>query len=450
VAGLADVRISVIGAGSAVFSLGLVRDLCLTKSLYGSTVSFMDINEERLKVVYSLAQRYANEMKADFKFEKTAYRRESLKNANFVINTALTVSYQRAEAQRLMAEKYGYRRGCFPLCHDEAIYINFYQFKLFEAIINDMQDLCPDAWCIQSANPVFAGCTLLTRTSKVKIVGLCHGFHGGVDNMLGVLGLDWANVTAQAPGINHFIWLTHFLHKGEDAYPILDEWIEKKAQQYWDSVFLLSDGMGPKAVDLYRMFGLFPIGDTCTPGGGSWPWWYHVDEATEKRWKENPDDWWGCYYRHYQDLMEDMFQVAADPSVPVTSFFPPEKSFETNVSIIEALLNIRPGLFQVNIPNHGAIPSLAEDVVVEIPAFVSGHGIHGLHVSDFPKALTLQLKDRVNAMERELEAYIAGDRKILLQLLLSDPWTKKRDQAERVLDEILSLPFNSEMAQHYK
>ena len=35
------VNISVIGAGSAQFSLGLVKDLCLTESLAGSRVCFM-------------------------------------------------------------------------------------------------------------------------------------------------------------------------------------------------------------------------------------------------------------------------------------------------------------------------------------------------------------------------------------------------------------------------
>jgi len=30
------IRLGVIGAGSAVFSLGLVRDLCATEDLYGS------------------------------------------------------------------------------------------------------------------------------------------------------------------------------------------------------------------------------------------------------------------------------------------------------------------------------------------------------------------------------------------------------------------------------
>ena len=35
-------RISIIGAGSGEFSMGIVRDLCLTPSLWGSTVSLRD------------------------------------------------------------------------------------------------------------------------------------------------------------------------------------------------------------------------------------------------------------------------------------------------------------------------------------------------------------------------------------------------------------------------
>jgi alpha-galactosidase len=47
----------VIGAGSAIFSVGLVRDLCLTESLSGSEISFMDIDTVRrlLKGVEDLA-----------------------------------------------------------------------------------------------------------------------------------------------------------------------------------------------------------------------------------------------------------------------------------------------------------------------------------------------------------------------------------------------------------
>ena len=86
---MTGVKISIIGAGSAVFSLGLVRDLCLTEDLKGSTVSFMDINKERLDMIYTLAKRYADETKADLKFQKTMDRRDSLQEADFVIIAAL-------------------------------------------------------------------------------------------------------------------------------------------------------------------------------------------------------------------------------------------------------------------------------------------------------------------------------------------------------------------------
>ena len=79
---------TIFGGGSVVFSLGLVKDLCLTKELNGSHVCFMDINDERLDVIYSLGKRYAVDLGADLTFEKTTDRATALKDADFVINTA--------------------------------------------------------------------------------------------------------------------------------------------------------------------------------------------------------------------------------------------------------------------------------------------------------------------------------------------------------------------------
>ena len=41
-------KICIIGAGSAIFSLNLIKDICINPYFVGSTVSLMDINEERL------------------------------------------------------------------------------------------------------------------------------------------------------------------------------------------------------------------------------------------------------------------------------------------------------------------------------------------------------------------------------------------------------------------
>ena len=74
------VRIGVIGAGSATFSLGLVKDLCLTESLRGSHVSFMDVDAERLEMIHRLAERYADELGADITFDQTLDRREAMQD----------------------------------------------------------------------------------------------------------------------------------------------------------------------------------------------------------------------------------------------------------------------------------------------------------------------------------------------------------------------------------
>ena len=65
-----DVKVSVIGAGSMTFIASIVRDLALTKSLHGITLSLMDINPQRLKRSYLLAKKYFSETDTNIKVEK--------------------------------------------------------------------------------------------------------------------------------------------------------------------------------------------------------------------------------------------------------------------------------------------------------------------------------------------------------------------------------------------
>jgi len=154
---MAEVKISIIGAGSATFSLALVKDLCLTPNLSGSMVSFMDVNKERLDAVYTLCKRYAEETKAKLKLEKTTDRKKSLQDADFVVNTALVVGYSGYREGWNIGFKHGYRfGGSYHIMHDEGFWINFYQFRLFESTVNDILDICPDAWYLKLANPVLA------------------------------------------------------------------------------------------------------------------------------------------------------------------------------------------------------------------------------------------------------------------------------------------------------
>src|SRR4030042_207345 len=73
--------ITIIGAGSARFSLDFIRDLCATPSLWGGSLTFMDIDRERLDLGERLARRYCPETGADYRIAPTTDPRRALEGA---------------------------------------------------------------------------------------------------------------------------------------------------------------------------------------------------------------------------------------------------------------------------------------------------------------------------------------------------------------------------------
>ncbi len=443
--------IAIIGAGSAVFSLGLIRDLCLTERMHGSRVRLMDIDEARLRAISRLCQRYSDELGAGIETVATTDRREALAGADFVINTALVTGYDVQRDGWEIAQRLGYRfGGSLHVMHDEPFWINAYQLRFFDEVAREVLELCPEAWYLQVANPVLAGCTWLGRRyPTLKMVGLCHGF-AGVYKLAETLGLERDGLTFEIPGVNHTVFLTHCYHHGQDVFPLLDRWIENEAERYWKTC-PPSDYMGPVAIDLYKRFGVFPIGDTCNPGGGSWPWWYHTDAATEQRWHEDPALWWRHHFDRGSERVAAIERAALDETRPVSAAFPPVASGEVMVPLIESVAFDVPRVLIGNILNRGDfVPGVPRDFAVEIPLLVSKRGIAGIQTGGLPPAVLAQiLSDRVATVTTELAAYDEGSRERLLELILADPWTTSLAQAETLLDEILELPEHEMLRRHY-
>lgn len=453
---MSSVKVTIIGAGSVVFSLGLVKDLCLTESLGGSEVCFMDINEERLDVIYRLGVRYAEDLGANLKFQRTLDREESLQDADFVINTA-TVTHNEyfMKRRRELAAQYGYFYGHTGMPE-------YHNLQLMLDVALDMERICPDAWVLQAGNPVFAGTTLMTRETGIKVCGLCHG-HYGYRTLASVLGLDPDKVTWQAPGLNHNIWLTHFYYEGQDAYPRLDAWIANEAQAYWDELqrngAAIPTQMSPAAIHQYKMFGLMPIGDTPRSGG----WWYHADLETHLSWYGGPTG--GTDTPEGRDRVlkskearyAQMKEAAYDPKIRPVDLFGNRKTTEQHIPIIDALVNDHEGQFQVNVPNNGALAGLPDDVAVEVPAVVNKKGIQPLCVGALPPKIMLeQIYPDWLHMEHTLEALLSGDKTMLLWGILQSHHTRSYQQGVEVLEAIMHMEPNEPMAyvedinEHYR
>ena len=456
---MSGIKLSIIGAGSAIFSLRLVGDFCKTKCLSGSSVSLMDIDEKRLNSVHNLAKRYAALLGANLKFEKTTDMKRSIEDADFVINTALIGGHGQLDASRKVGEKYGYARGIdsqeFNMVSDYHTLSNYNQLKYFLNVTHSMEEICPNAWLLQSANPVFEGTTLISRYSKIKVVGICHG-HYGVEIVAKSLGLDMKKVDWQVAGFNHNIWLTRFLYKEKDAYQLIDQWIEEESRK-WKPKDPFDDQLSPVAIDMYKFYRRMPIGDSIRNGS----WKYHYNLKTKKKWYGEPwggadsDLGWSWYQENYMKALTDRsFKLASDKSVNLLQEFPTDvKSGEQHIQFIDALVNGNQERFVLNIPNKGpVIPGIPEDVVVEVPVMVDRKGIHPEEINPpIPKRImNMYLAPRMLRMEWALEAFISGDKRILQEILLRDPRTKSFKQAEAVIEEILALPFNKEMKKHYE
>jgi len=432
------VKVTIIGAGSAQFSLGMVKDLCLTEGLSGSHITFMDIDEDRLDMIYKLGTRYAQQLGSSLTFAKTTERAAALQGADFVINTAYVLGHiVEADMRKLAGDKYGYY-------HTGGQFGRYHQLRLMWDVAQDMEKICPEAWLIQVGNPVFDGTTLMTRETGIKVCGLCHG-HYGYREIASVIGLDPDRVTWQAPGLNHNIWLTHFMYEGKDAYPLIDEWIATQGEEYWRTHVAQRTHdaqMSRAAVHQYHLYGLFPIGDTVRRGG----WWYHTDIDTKKRWYGEP---WGgpdthlarpFFVKNLEVRIKAMTDMANDPNADLVGFVGKDKTREQIVPIMDGLINNNEGLFQVNVPNRGALEGLPDDLVVEVPAVVNQKGIQPLHVGQLPAKIMFNhiLPDWLDT-ERELLAFKTGDRSLLLWNVLDMHQTQSYDQAVALLDELVEL-----------
>ncbi|MCC6446729.1 MAG: hypothetical protein IT210_25170 [Armatimonadetes bacterium] len=233
-----------------------------------------------------------------------------------------------------MVEKHGYYRG--------ARLQDFGQALFFLEVSRDMERLCPDAWLIQSANPVFGRCTLMARETGIKVLG--HGHYGYLE-IADTLGLEREHVSAEMPGFNLWIWMTDFRYRGQNAYPLLDEWIESKIEEYWasDTHGYGANQMRRAAIHQCQLFGLMPIGDTPRIVG----WWYHIDLVTRQRWFGpaggfDSEIGWGQYLKDVAKGAERVEQAARDESRPITEIFLPVQSGEQSFTARRPAAWIRP------------------------------------------------------------------------------------------------------------
>lgn len=440
-------KITIIGAGSTSFCPVTLADIMLSEKLntLPLEVCLMDIDERALAVSGEFAKKAQEIAGTKINLWSTTDLDESLKGADFVITAIEVDRYHYWSMDFHIPRRYGFRQVYGENGGPGGMFHTFRNLGPMLHIAHRMEDLCPDAWLINYTNPEAKLVEAIHRYTKIKAVGVCHGFGMGLDQIAEILDIPVGKIEAVGYGLNHFGWYTSLKHKdtGEDLYPVLKEkeagctWLAK-----WDEIGL--------SRMMLRTYGLYPYPGTNHVGEyiawsdeflASTKIQYFFDPVKENPWKtKNPPrfvyDF--CSNPTGIDLHEKEMDKEAEYEERFT--FNDGKlagSAEYGIPIIEAIVfDLKRPIPSLNMPNRGAMPGIMEDMCVEGPCMIDGDGIHPLPVEALPTAITAMINQQGAIHKLVIEAFAEKSKNKLLQAMLLDPTISNYNNAVALIDEM--------------
>jgi alpha-galactosidase/6-phospho-beta-glucosidase family protein len=422
--------IVLIGAGSTVFTPGLLTDLASSPVFDEFTVHLVDLEAEAAEVMAALGRRIAQQRGSRLRVEAHTDRREALAGARFVATTIAVGSADGWRADLDVPERHGIQQTVGDSVGPGGVLRALRHVPELVAIAEDVVDLAPKAWLVNYSNPLTANVRAVTSQTDVRAVGLCHGTMHTKAQLCHELGLDPGAVRATFAGLNHLCWLLDIEQDGTDLYPQVRELV----QQTVVGERAAADGVhGQVSADLMRRYGLYPA-----PGDR------HVAEffADYLTLQADGELAWGLgggldmtrqYIAEKGDLWDRLREQAAGRT-PIDAM--DNQEAERLVSIAEAMVVGRDHReLAVNVPNAGKIPNLPPWAVVEVPAVVGAAGITGVDVGRLPEGIAQVLTARAEQQELTVQAAVTGIRELAVEALTKDPLVPDRATAVSVLDQ---------------
>jgi len=442
-------KIVLIGAGSAMFTQGLVADLILSPDLGPWELGLVDIDPQALETAEGLSRRMIEAKDVEIALSSSTNRRDILPGADIVVSTIGVGGRRGWEADVFIPRKYGVYQPVGDSVMPGGISRAMRMIPALVDIAQDVKALCPEALFINYSNPMTANCWAIRKATGVPVVGLCHGtFH--VERQLAqFIGAPPDDVTSLFAGLNHLTFIFDFRWRGRDAWPLVRARLAEERGQPHDLERLGQEfpEMGGASEDfraadnpfswsLFETYGAYPaVNDR------------HVVEFFPERFPE------GQYYGKtlgvdvfsFEDVIAWGDQIYAHMRAQALGEKPlDEWIFERTVGEHEQLLDILRSMeydgrqiFPANLPNQGAVPNLPAEAILELPAAATATGLRPLQILDFPDPLAAIITRKLTATLLTVEAALAGDRGLFIEALLADGAVTDPEVAHKMADDLL-------------
>lgn len=411
---MTSTKITFVGAGSVVFTQGLLADLFAFAELGGVRIALHDIDPERLATAEGAARRIAAERGAAPVITAHLDRREALADADFVINMIQVGMDEATRTDFAVPARYGLRQTIGDTLGVGGIFRALRTFPVLRALAGDMAELCPDALLLNYTNPMAMNALYLHRIApRLKVVGLCHSVYWTMHDLSALVGVPFEEVTYLAAGVNHQAWVLRFEREGQDLYPLLDAVVAKDPEL-----------RRRVRVDMYRRLGHYPT-ETSEHSSEYVPWYLHHDsEVARLRLpvgayleiiEEN-----AASYRRTRDAL------AAGEPLPV------EGTMEYAPQIIHSVVTGTPRTVYGNVPNHGLIGNLPADSVVEVPCLVDALGVQPTRIGELPPQCAALNRAYTGVNDLVVRAATDGEPRHLRHAAMADPATAAALPVDRI------------------
>ncbi|MFO7899501.1 MAG: hypothetical protein R6V58_10650 [Planctomycetota bacterium] len=434
-----DVRIAVIGGGSAYMTsmFASLARYAREGGLAGSHVALMDIDGPAVRQMCAWGQAGATNGDVPLSFSWTTDLRDALDGADFVLSIIRPGGLDARYLDETIPEKHG-ELG-IETVGVGGVFMALRCIPHVVGIAHAIRETCPRAWLINYTNPVNMVCDATIRAGHERTLGLCDGVWGVkwlAAKLLGIPTSRAGEIEAYTAGVNHHTWCLRLHHRGRDLYEIMDELIDaadlsgKAGYEPIDGNPMLNV-VEADACRLYRYFGLLP-------GSVYYARYYynlrklmdvHLDPGFEHRstWLKKV-------------AAEKRAEIGRQLDAGTASIAPRDEEDAAHgdqaIGAVHAIANDTRTTETVNVVNHGAVPNLPDDAIVEVAATMTANGPIPVAAGALPMTVEGMVRDAWAVARLTVDAALAGDRDLVLQAAMAHPAHRDLDVIEQVIGEL--------------
>jgi alpha-galactosidase len=422
------VKIAMIGAGSVVFSKNLTGDILSYPEFRRSTISYMDIDRDRLEVGAALCRKTAAALGAEPTIEATLDRREALRGADFVINMVQIGGFDSTLVDFEIPRKYGLNFTIADTTGPAGVMRALRTYPMLIGLCRDMAELCPSALLLNYSNPMSMNMQTIAAAGKagaaVRAIGLCHSVQGTFCKLMEYLGENPAEARFLCAGINHMAFYLTLEKNGVDLYPRLFEAMGRR--KIYDS--------NPVRFELMRRLGYF-VTESSEHNAEYNPYFIPHGLETIGRYGVPIDE----YLRRCDAIVDEFARLKSfgDSDQPLHV----QPSQEYGAVIIHSMATGEASVVYGNMRNDGVISNLPPSTIVEAPTTVDKSGPRFSPVGELPPQLIGYMQPHVVQHELFIRAAVEGRRDHVYQAAMFDPLTAAvlpLDKIVEMCDELIA------------